>query len=106
MPPTRDLPPNDGAKTMNEHLLIIREHAAFHLEILGDREEYCIVSKNYNDPTGKDVITYWKKKAEIADLAQKLNDEKRICWISLNDKEQDIDKIIGVKVLCVFFYRR
>lgn len=82
---------------------INREHAEFHLEILGPREENCIVSKNYSDSSGKDVKTYWAKANEVLQTAQELNKQKRICWISLNDKEHGIDTIEGVKALNVLY---
>lgn len=86
---------NNNASDIN------REHAEFHLEIIGPRDEYCIITKDYKAEKG--ILTYWVKPDKVFEIAREANNKNQICWISLNDKEHDKDLMEGVKALSVFY---
>jgi hypothetical protein len=83
-------------KTMNPEL----RAAKIHLAILGKRRIFCCVAKNY---ANEDVITKWLWEHEIVPWAFQKNKEGYTIWISLNDKENFVDKNEGVQALCDFW---
>ncbi len=81
-------------------LTITQYQAKLHLAILGKRDLYHAVAKNYEN--GK-VVNAWLRESEITDWALEKNGEGYTCWVSLNDKEEGEDSIEGVKALNVFW---
>ena len=74
--------------------------AELHLQIIGARDNYHCVAKNHNT---KNIINAWLTKEEICPWATKKNNEGFTVWVSLNDKEKNIDNIKGVSALCDFW---
>jgi hypothetical protein len=71
-----------------------------HLAILGKRSVYCCVAKNH---ATEDVKTKWLWEHEVEPWATQKNKEGYTAWISLNDKENGVDKNEGVQALCDFW---
>lgn len=82
------------------HKLSVTEHAKFHIAILGSREYYCLVAKNYETD---DVKTFWLAEDQIIAWVKQNNERGYTCWISLNDKNFGNDAIAGVKALNDFW---
>jgi hypothetical protein len=77
-----------------------KKQAELHLAILGKRELYHCVAKNFSD--GK-PWNAWLTRDEVLPLADQRNSEGYCFWISLNDKEKGNDSIKGVSALCDFW---
>ena len=73
-----------------------KNHAKFHLSLLGSREKYHLVAKNHQIDKVENV---WLKQNEVLPWVERKTREGYTCWISLNDKEFANDSINGVRAL-------
>ncbi|MCW4046817.1 MAG: phage/plasmid primase, P4 family [Candidatus Bathyarchaeota archaeon] len=76
------------------------EAVQFHLHLLGSRELYHCVAKNY---AADRTVSAWLSRAEILAWAEQKQREYFTVWVSLNEKEQGNDTIKGVCALCDFW---
>jgi hypothetical protein len=79
---------------------INKKDAELHFAILGERNLYCLVSKNFKNG---EVKPMWLPRDKVIEFAQQMNNQECTVWISVNDKEIDEDSIEGTKVLRDFF---
>ena len=75
-----------------------RDHAKFHLSILGDRVLYHTTAKNYQN---KQIKNEFLQKDEVISILFNWNTNGFTTWLSINDK--DNDAIIGVSALQDFW---
>ncbi len=71
-----------------------------HLNILGPREFYCLVTRNFKT---KDVQTVWLPKNKVVPWTKEMNASGYQVWISINNKALEKDSLEGVVSLDDFF---
>lgn len=92
--------------------LINKGALGLHLNLLGDRNDYCLVGGKYewNERKSKfeiaqgKIFTEWVKHEKVIDFIKDKNSRGENVWISLNDKEVGNDSIRGVnRIYAIWF---